>query len=176
MNAGAKLFRSLMFAGLVILAGTGAARAATDPTSCVNDTDCIATPGCGGEVCDFLGTGKCIPAKGGTSQGMEGWCSGAPATQCKCALQGATCNSNSFCTITVPPDGGAAGSGAAGTGAAGTGAAGTTGAAGATTDAGTKPASSSSGCAVGGSTSGALGALVGLALVAGGLARRRRRA
>ena len=177
MNAGAKMFRSLMLAAVLVVAAAGAARAATDPTTCTNDIDCVATPQCGGEVCDFLNTMKCVAAKGGS---MDGWCT--VDTDCKCNKQyGATC-SGGFCTTTLPPasgaggttgaagagtsDAGAAGSGTAGTGAAGTGAAGS----------GSTKSSSSGGCSVGGSSSGGLVALVGLALVVSGLARRRRRA
>ena len=52
MNAGAKLLRSSMLAGILVSAGAGAARAAANPASCTNDIDCVATPTCGGEVCD----------------------------------------------------------------------------------------------------------------------------
>ncbi|HVR01930.1 MAG TPA: MYXO-CTERM sorting domain-containing protein [Polyangia bacterium] len=104
----------------------------------------------------------CKPAGGAN----KGWCT--TDTDCKCHAMGATCSAN-YCTFTTPPASGSAG-------AAGSGAGGSTGTAGSGTDGGTMPASSSSGCSVASSTSGGFGALVGLALVAGRLVRRRRRA
>jgi hypothetical protein len=174
MNAGVKMFRSLMLLGAVaaLFAFEGAARAA-----CVNDVDCTTGPSCGGDVCDYsTGTPTC-KAAGTQPQGSDGWC--AHDSDCKCMGQGATC-AVPYCTFTKPQtgsggssgtDAGAAGSGAAGAGAAGAGAAGSA----TTTDGGTK-SGSSSGCAVGGSGSGGLATLVGLGLVVAGLARRRRRA
>jgi pilus assembly protein FimV len=182
MNAGAKMLRSLMLAGILISAAAGVARAGTDKSPCVNDTDCGATPQCGGDVCNFS-TGICEPATASGS-GQEGWCTAgdpnAGADDCKCKAQGAKC-SGFYCTFTVPPAGGgtAGASGTAGTtGTAGTsGTAGATGTAGASTaDGGTKSSSSSGGCSVAPSTSGGFAAFLGLALVAGGLVRRRRRA
>ena len=179
MNAGAKMLRSLMLAGILISTAAGVARAAgTDTTPCVNDTDCGATPGCGGKVCDFFGTKTCITAMGG---GQEGWCT--MDSGCKCQSEGATCAAG-YCSFTLPKDAGTS-TGAAGTTAAG-GSGGTTaaGGSGGTTAAGgaggTAPKSSSSGgCSVASSnassTSGGFAAIFGLALVAGGLVRRRRR-
>jgi pilus assembly protein FimV len=176
---------SLMLAGVLIAAVSGVAHAAANPAMCTNDTDCVATPQCGGDVCNF-GTNPptCAPATMSGS-GSEGWCTSTDPNGgddgCKCKAQGAHCVLT-YCSFTVPPPSGAAGSsGAAGaTGAAGsTGAAGATGAAGSTGAAGaggTKTSSSSGGCSIASSTSGGFAALVGLALVAGGLVRRRRRA
>jgi MYXO-CTERM domain-containing protein len=176
MNAGAKMFRSLMLAGILISAVTGVAHAATDPVTCTNDIQCVAVPGCGGEVCDFINTQKCIAATGAA---QTGWCT--VTSDCKCASLGATCELG-YCTFTTPPDGGAS-TGTAGTtaagGAGGTTAAGGSGgstAAGGAGGTGPKPSSSSSGCSVASSsTSGGFAAIFGLALVAGGLVRRRRR-
>jgi MYXO-CTERM domain-containing protein len=170
MNAGAKLLHSLVIAGVLLLAGAGAARAASNPATCTNDVDCVATPACGGDVCDYNAAMTCKPA-GTAAKGSDGWCT--VDTDCKCMGQGAKCTAP-YCTFTKASD--APASGAAGsTGTAGSGAGGTTGAAGSGTDGGTKPASSS-GCSVASSTSGGFGALVGLALVVGRLVRRRRRA
>ena len=171
MNAGAKLLHSTVLVGLLaaFLATEGTARAA-----CVNDIDCPDTA-CGGQVCSYAGaTPTCVPA--GTGQkGMDGWCTAANGdNDCKCKALGAKCETV-YCTFTKPSDAPASGAGGT-TGSAGSSAGGSTGTAGSGTDGGTKPASSSSGCSVASSTSGSLGALVGLALVAGRLVRRRRRA
>ena len=76
-------------AGLLLAAGN--ARAATNPTSCTNDIDCVATPSCGGDVCDWnhAPMRTCKPA-GGDAQGMDGWC--AVDSDCKCMGQGAVCH------------------------------------------------------------------------------------
>ena len=172
----------MLLAGLFCLFTAGTAAAQSNPTSCVNDDDCIATPACGGDVCDWnvQPTMTCKPA-GGSTKGMDGWCS--TTDDCKCKGMGATCM-NFFCTFTRPCDAPGAGpcgsTGAAGStgGGGSTGAAGTTGAAGSTSTgtAGTSGGGSSDGggCAVaataplGGST-----LLVALGLLA--FARRRRR-
>jgi hypothetical protein len=184
MNAGTKMFRSLMLAGIVagVVAAAGPARAADNPTSCTNDVDCIANPACGGDTCDWDHGQKCMPA----SASNKGWC--GKDSDCKCMGKGATCNIP-YCTITTPPTGTGGSSGSAGTagttGAAGTtgtagsaGTAGTTGAAGASTGTAGKTTTSGGGggCSIASSTSGGFAALVGLALVAGRLVRRRRRA
>jgi hypothetical protein len=193
MNARNKMLRSLMLAGLVagVLFASGAARAATNPASCVNDIDCVATPECGGDVCTYTGANPmtCVAA-GGSPKGSDGWCDSTHGdNDCKCKALGAKCT-GIYCSFTKPsqaPATGAAGSGggAGATGAAGsaTGAAGsTTGAAGSTTGAagatgaagtGTSGGGSSGGCAVAASSGGfAAVGLLGLALV---VARRRRR-
>jgi hypothetical protein len=180
MNAGANLLRCLMLTGILVAAGAGVARAGTDLDPCANDIDCAATPTCGGSVCDYPSGMHCKPAGTGT-KGMDGWCT--HDSDCKCFAEGARCNSNLFyCSFTKASDAPASGAGGT-TGTGGTsgtagasGTAGTTGAAGSATDGGTKPSSSSGGCAVAGSTSGGLASLVGLALVVGRLVRRRRRA
>ena len=180
MNAGAKMFRSLMLAGILIAAATSVARAAgVDKDPCVNDIDCAATPQCGGEVCDFIGTQKCIAATGAP---QTGWCT--VSTDCKCMAQGAVCNAP-YCSFTTPQASGTAGAsgGTAGTaGAAGSGGSTSAGGSGGSSTGtagagGTAPKSSSSGgCSIASSTSGGFATLLGLALVAGGLVRRRRRA
>jgi MYXO-CTERM domain-containing protein len=192
MNAGNKMLRPLLLAGILLAASAGVARAAANPTMCANDIDCIATPSCGGDVCDYGAGETCQPA-GGASKGHDGWCDPTHGDDdCKCKALGAKCV-GVYCTFTKPSDApsggagttgtaGAGTTGAAGAGTAGTpGTAGTTGTAGASTTgaAGTGASSSSSsgGCSVTStSTSGGLAALVGLALVAGRIVRRRRRA
>jgi|HubBroStandDraft_1064217.scaffolds.fasta_scaffold163197_2 hypothetical protein len=75
--------------------------------ACDVDTDCSGTT-CGGEVCQWSNndqTMTCVAA-GTNAQGNDGWCTAT--TDCKCAGEGATCNTLSFhCTFTLPPDGGA---------------------------------------------------------------------
>jgi MYXO-CTERM domain-containing protein len=179
MKVVAKVLGWSLLAALLTVSGSNVAQAqGTDKDPCTNDIDCAATPACGGKTCDWDQGMKCMPA-GGLN---KGWCT--VDADCKCKGQGAKCD-GVYCTFTTPPASGAAGTGAAGssTGAAGTGAAGsTTGAAGSTTGAagtgaaGTGSSSSGGGgCSVGAVSSGGIGALLGLALVAGGLARRRRR-
>jgi MYXO-CTERM domain-containing protein len=182
MKAVAKMLGWSLLAALLTVTGSGVAQAqGTDKDPCTNDIDCGATPACGGKTCDWDQNMKCMPAGGAN----KGWCT--VDSDCKCAGMGAKCD-GVYCTFTTPKATGAAGTGAtgaAGTGAAGsatgaagsaTGAAGsTTGAAGATGAAGTgSGGGGGGGCSVGAS-SGGLGALLGLALVVGGLARRRRR-
>jgi len=177
MNAGTKLLRSLMLAGIMlgVVTVASAARAA-----CVNDDDCP-NAACGGDVCDYsTQPPQCKPA-GTAAKGSDGWCT--TNANCKCKALGATCAAV-YCTFTKPSDAPAGTTGAAGssTGAAGssTGAAGSsTGAAGSSTGGagtGSTGSGSSGGCSVSGSTSGGFAALAGLALVAGRLLRRRRRA
>jgi len=186
MNAGAKMFRSLMLAGVLVLVGAGAAHAAANPATCINDVDCIATPTCGGDVCDYNAGTICNPA-GGATKGHDGWCDPSHGdADCKCKALGAKCV-GVYCTFTKPSDapasgaagasGGTAGAGTAGAGTAGAGTAGASGGtAGASGTAGKAPAPSSGGCSVASSTSGGFAALVGVALIAGRLVRRRRRA
>jgi MYXO-CTERM domain-containing protein len=179
MNAGAKMLRSLMLVGILagVVAAEGSARA------CTNDIDCPGNAACGGDVCDYsTGTPTCKPA-GGAAKGQDGWC--AAATDCKCMAQGAVCNAP-YCSFTTPQASGTAGASGGTAGTAGTaGSGGSTSAGGSggsstgtagTGGAGPTKSSSSGGCSVASSTSGGFAALLGLALVAGGLARRRRRA
>jgi hypothetical protein len=69
---------------------------------CTTDTDCPG-PFCGSEVCQYTVSGhSCVPA-GTDPQGFDGWCS--IDVNCKCAGQGATCDTAlGHCTFTVPQD------------------------------------------------------------------------
>jgi hypothetical protein len=100
--------------------------AQTNPAACTNDIDCVATPQCGGDICDWVGTPgqmKC-KAAGSYPVGMDGWC--MADTDCKCHSLGATCDLGTLrCTFTRPcgaPDAGpcATGGTSGGTGTAGT--------------------------------------------------------
>lgn len=171
-----KLFLSVTLALLVVAGNPGRSNAADNPTTCTNDIDCVATPACGGDVCDWGTSPPKCKAAGSQPKGDDGWC--AVDADCKCKGLGAKCSAP-YCTFTKPSDAPATG-GAGTTGAAGTGsgAGGTTGAAGTGTTgaAGTSTSGGSSGgCAVASSSTGGLGLLVGLALVAGRVVRRRRR-
>src|SRR6185295_15559791 len=167
MNS-SKMFLSVAAAAFLVVLSAGSARAVDNPASCTNDIDCVATPACGGDLCDWDQGLHCKPA-GGLN---KGWC--MTDTDCKCKAAGAHCTAEFHCTITQAASAGAAGTGggAAGTGSA-TGAAGTgsgTGAAGTGGGGG-----GGGGCSIAASSAGGLGALLGLAIFAGGLARRRRR-
>ncbi|HVU51773.1 MAG TPA: MYXO-CTERM sorting domain-containing protein [Polyangia bacterium] len=173
-----------MLAGILVAGSAGAAHAVANPTMCKNDNDCVADPQCGGSVCSYAtNPPSCVPADP-NNQGMDGWCTGTDTnadSECKCHAQGAKCMSV-YCTFTVPMTGGAGSSGTAGSsaagsnGTAGSSAAGSNGTAGSTGTAGKSTTSSSGGgCAVAPTASGGLASLFGLALVAGGLVRRRRR-
>jgi hypothetical protein len=152
MNGRATVIRWSLLAGLACLLATASARAATNPSMCTNDIDCVATPKCGGEVCDYnRAPAFTCKAAGTDPMGSDGWCDPAHGNaDCKCASLGAVCN-GTYCTFTLPsqaPSGGAgSGGGSAGTtGSAGaTGSAGTTGSAGATGSAGTKGSTGSAG-------------------------------
>ncbi len=167
--------RVLSFLFVFSLLG-GAARAAGNPPSCVNDIDCVATPACGGDVCDYPQL-KCMPADA-SHQGSDGWCT--VDTDCKCHADGATCV-NSFCTFTVPKggNGGASGGGAPGQGGAGqAGAPGSGGASGGSSATGGSAAGGSNdggGCDVGGSGPQGLWLAAGVCSLAIAWARRRRR-
>ena len=55
----------MLLAGLLCLFTAGTAVAQSNPATCVNDDDCIATPACGGDVCDWAtepGLMQCKPA------------------------------------------------------------------------------------------------------------------
>ena len=159
--------KMMLLTGLVCLFAAGTAAAQTNPATCTNDIDCVATPACGGDVCDWnSATHVCKPAGSAT---LDGWCT--TTDDCKCKDMGATCVSF-FCTFTRPCD--APGAGGCATG--GTGGTGGTGAGGSTGTAGTSGGGSSDGggCAVAATASaGASSLLVALGLLA--FARRRRR-
>ncbi|HEY4185562.1 MAG TPA: hypothetical protein VGP07_10860 [Polyangia bacterium] len=156
--------------------GGGQARAASNPASCENDIDCVATPECGGDVCTYTATGSpaCTPAGTGAS-GQDGWC--MSDTDCKCYAQGARCNVV-YCTFTKPsassPDGGA---GAAGRGGIGgeAGHAGASGAGGGQAGEGGASANSGGGCSAAGGPLGNRWSTVALLGLCAGFWRVRRR-
>jgi hypothetical protein len=150
----------MLLAGIVCLVPASRALAAANPATCVNDIDCVATPECGGDVCDYSAAGMTCKAAGSKAKGSDGWCT--VDTDCKCKAQGAKCN-GLYCTFTKASDAPATGTGGAG---------GST-----TADGGTKPASSDSGgCSLAGSApiGSAAGIGLALALLARGARRRRR--
>lgn len=159
MSAGATVVRWSVLAGLAGLLVAGRADAA--PTPCQVDLDCP-NAACGGEVCvHSSGLSMCVPANtSGASGTNDGWCASSAGAEvnsnCKCAGMGATC-AGFFCTFTIPPGGGTAGT--TGTGGTGTGTAGTGG-------------GGDGGCSMAGAPSLA-GAGAGLALLVAALRRRR---
>jgi hypothetical protein len=121
----------MLLTALVCLFAARTAAAQTNPATCVNDDDCIATPACGGEICDWSTINHTCKPAGTGPKGTDGWCT--VDADCKCLAEGATCL-NLYCTFTRPCDApGAAGcatggtSGGGGSGAGGSGAAGTSG-------------------------------------------------
>jgi MYXO-CTERM domain-containing protein len=152
------LFMGLL-AGFVSLLGARSAAAATNPATCVNDVDCIATPQCGGDVCEYSTAGQMCKPAGGAAKGADGWCT--VDTDCKCMGQGATCVFP-FCTFTRPcdaPDAGPCGAGGSGGGG---------------TSGGSVGGGGGGGCSVAGSSAGiGWGALLGVVGLI--VARRRRR-
>jgi len=118
----------MLFTGLACLLAAGTATAQSNPATCTNDIDCVATPACGGDICDWqtqLGQMKCRPA-GAYDKGKDGWCT--QDNDCKCKDLGATCV-NLQCTFTRPCDAPGAGGCTTGTGGSGggTGTGGSTG-------------------------------------------------
>ena len=153
----------------LLLAGTAAAQ--SNPSTCVNDDDCVATPQCGGDVCDWNDATagmKCKPA-GAYPKLMDGWCT--TTDDCKCKDMGATCDGATLrCTFTRPCDA-PGGAGCATGGSSGTGGSGATGTGG--TSGGTGGTSDSGGCSVtGGATTSWSVMLAGLGLLF--VSRRRR--
>ena len=58
----------------LLLFGATPAQAQSNPATCENDDDCVATPQCGGDVCDWsMLPHSCKPAGTGT-KGADGWC------------------------------------------------------------------------------------------------------
>ena len=91
----------ILLTGFVCLFAAGTAAAQTNPATCTNDVDCVATPTCGGDVCDWNAhtSMKCKPAglrKGGTAGAR-------PTDDCKCKDIGATCV-GVYCSFTRPCD------------------------------------------------------------------------
>jgi len=182
-------FLGSCLAGLVCLLAAGSARAASNPASCTNDIDCVATPTCGGDVCNY-NAGQTCTAAGSAPKGQDGWC--AQDSDCKCAAQGAKCVFV-YCTFTKPSDapgsgsagkggGSGGGSGSAGTSgsggssSSGTGGSGTGGSKG-TDGGGTGPTGSSSGggCSVAGPISSSWSIAFGAVGLLAALRRRRAR-
>jgi MYXO-CTERM domain-containing protein len=157
----------MLLTGLGCLLAAGTAAAQSNPASCTNDVDCIATPACGGDVCDWstAPTMKCKPA-GVKPAGMDGWCT--TDDSCKCKGLGATCVA-AFCTFTRPCDAPDAGGCTSAGGSSGTG--GSTGAAGTSGGGG---GGGGGGCSVAATApAGAPALLVAMGLLA--FSRRRRR-
>jgi MYXO-CTERM domain-containing protein len=180
------------------------ATALAEGEACFNDDDC---PGggavCGGDVCNWNKLSAtpdgdkiffCNPAGTGV-KGSDGWCT--DSTDCKCAMQGATCR-GTYCSFTkasdapAPSGGGGAGGSAAGGSAAGGGGSAAGGApaagaatggsspvAGSTSTAGGSttppPATDSGGCSVSVPGNTGTGALLALGVAGLGLALARRR-
>jgi hypothetical protein len=165
-SSGKKLGWSLI-AGLCLLL-SGRAFAASNPATCMNDIDCVATPQCGGDVCNFNVTPHvCAPA-GGSAKGSDGWCS--KDSDCKCMAESAKCNIV-YCSFTKASDAPAGtGGSSAGTGGSSAGTGGTSGG----TDGGTS-SSGSSGCALAGGSPAALSLIAGLGLIGFAVRRRSRR-
>jgi MYXO-CTERM domain-containing protein len=161
MTTRATTTKAIFLAGLLSLGLAGGARAATNPASCVNDIQCVATPNCGGEVCDFNRTPTMTCKAAGTDpKGADGWCT--VDSDCKCFSLGARCVSP-YCTFTLPsqaPDAGSAGTG----GSAGSGGSGGT----------TSSGGGGGGCSIAGTSPlGGTLAFVVVGLVARALRRRR---
>jgi len=155
---------SMLLAGILCLFAAGTAAAQTNPATCVNDDDCVATPQCGGDICDWsvLGQMKC-KAAGISAKGTEGWCT--TTDDCKCKDMGATCVA-AYCTFTRPCDA------PGGTGCATGGTSGGTGTGGSTGTAGTS-GGDSGGCSIAASAPTASSTLL-LAIGLLVFARRRR--
>ena len=107
----------MLLTGFACLLAAGTAAAQTNPASCINDVDCVATPSCGGDICDWADTAHPMTCKaaGSHPKGMDGWCT--VDTDCKCHDLGATCGANASCTFTRPcdaPDAGPCGTGGSG--------------------------------------------------------------
>ena len=114
--------KMMLLTALVCLFAAGTAAAQTNPATCNDDIDCVATPACGGDVCDWsnISNHVCKPA-GSAAKGMDGWCT--MTDDCKCKDLGATCVA-AYCTFTRPCDapdaGGCATGGTGGGGSSGT--------------------------------------------------------
>ena len=92
----------MLLTAITCLFAAGTASAQSNPATCVNDIDCIATPQCGGDICDWsnIAAGMhCKPA-GSQPKGQDGWCT--TDADCKCKDMGATCVA-AFCTFTRAP-------------------------------------------------------------------------
>jgi uncharacterized protein (TIGR03382 family) len=159
----------MLLTGIVCLLAAGTASAQSNPATCDHDTQCTATPDCGGDICDWSQlTHVCKPAGVG-AKGADGWCN--VDADCKCMGMGATCV-YPYCTFTracdAPGAAGCASTGTGGsTGAGGSGSGGSTGSAGSGGGGG-------GGCSISGDVPAAGSALLAMfGLIA--LSRRRRR-
>ena len=120
----------MLLTAITCLFAAGTASAQSNPATCVNDIDCIATPQCGGDICDWsnIAAGMHCKAAGSQPKGQDGWCT--TDADCKCKDMGATCVA-AFCTFTracdAPDAGPCAAGGSGGGGSGGTGTAGTSG-------------------------------------------------
>jgi hypothetical protein len=120
----------MLLAALFCLFAARTAAAQTNPAVCTNDDDCVATPECGGEICDWTTINHTCKPAGTGPKGTDGWCE--VTADCKCAAMGATCV-NLYCTFTRPcdaPDAGgcpATGTGGTSGGGGSSGSAGTSG-------------------------------------------------
>jgi len=156
--------KMMLLTGLVCLFAAGTAAAQTNPATCVNDDDCVATPACGGDICDWSVVGQMTcKAAGGHPKGQDGWCT--TTDDCKCKDMGATCVA-AYCTFTRPCDA------PGGTGCATGGTSGGTGTGGSTGTAGTS-GGDSGGCSIAASAPTASSTLL-LAIGLLVFARRRR--
>ena len=65
----------IVLTGLLCLLAAGTAAAQTNPATCTNDIDCVATPTCGGDVCDWSNVSNHVcKAAGSAAKGSDGWC------------------------------------------------------------------------------------------------------
>jgi len=120
MTVSARKLSLLFLAAVAALLTARSAAAATNPTMCANDIDCVATPQCGGDVCDYNTIPPMCKPAGSAAKGSDGWCT--TDTDCKCHGEGATCPNHIFCTFTLPcdaPDAGPCGAGGSGGGTSG---------------------------------------------------------
>jgi hypothetical protein len=140
--------------------------------ACTNDVDCP-TATCGGQVCKWATSGHACVAAGTDPQGTDGWCT--VDTDCKCKAEGATCV-GTYCTFTLPRDGGAStaeGGGGSSSSGGGGGSGGPATIPDSSVTSGTTTPGGSGGCALGGSGSAPGGAALALACALA-LVRRRR--
>jgi MYXO-CTERM domain-containing protein len=158
--------------------------AAPNPATCKNDIDCVATPECGGDVCDYFSGMVCKPA-GSRAKGTDGWCDITHGDDdCKCKAQGAKCM-GVYCTFTkasdAPAGGGTGGSsggsdgGSSDGGSGGSGGKSGTGGSGSGTDGGkSSGGGGGGGCSLAGGAPGVGGLLGSIGLLALAVRRRRR--
>ena len=94
--------KMMLLTGLVCLFAAGTAAAQANPANCTNDIQCVATPTCGGEVCDWSDASNHVcKAAGSAAKGSDGWCT--TTDDCKCKDLSATCV-GVYCSFTRPCD------------------------------------------------------------------------